>query len=207
MEKFKYSPLKVLDKIILEQIEQFKESNLAQKLVEQYNIREDHQQKYINFALMIFTIILPLLVCLIFFFIANSASHELALKQEIIEKSSKIVAQKAQMQDYTSKVFGGDVSSGASFKSKISSLLNMKGVDTSKIQINDYDSIESGGIVNSQAKLKFTGFSDQNLFASVNALFIRENFKLKDIFIEKNPNTKLLDGEFTVLYYSKVGNP
>ena len=30
---------------------------------------------------------------------------------------------------------------------------------------------------------------------------------VKDIFIEKNPNTKLLDGEFTVLYYSKVGNP
>lgn len=199
-----FSPLKAIDNVVLEQVEVFKDSQAAQKLMEKYNILEDHQQKYVNFGLMIATIGIPLILCFVFFLISLSAQSELDKKEEIIESASRIIAKKNQMNSYTNKVFGFDLSSNSAFKSKINTLLNAAQIDTSKIQITDFDSFETSGINNASATLKFTGLSDKNFFAAIRKMFIQEKFKVTELVINKNKSSNLLDGSFSVIYYSKV---
>lgn len=199
----KFQIMKSIDQGIMDQIDQAKETPGVQKLIEKYNILEDHEQRIANYILMAIPLIVPLMMILGFFIYSSSVKTELNEKEEIIEKVSKIIAKKAQMRSYTTRVFGKGVNNNGAFKNKVTQVATRKGIDSGKIQVLDFDSIENYGVNHMQAKLVFKGFSDKNLFDLMNGLFVSERFQVDNLNIEKNKGTNLLDGNFEISYYNK----
>lgn len=203
MKDVKISFLRMIDHFLLDQVEVFKDSPTFQKLLEKYNILEDHQQKIVNAVLMLTSIAVPLLFILIFYTYNSSIKDELIIRDNIIKTASTLIAKRNQMNSYSRKVFTSGLSSQSSFTNKITTLLNTKQIDTSKIQISDFKMSEEQGISESHAKLTFKGLSDNNLFDLIEKLFVDNLFKIKNINIEKNKITKLLDGNFDLSAFDK----
>jgi hypothetical protein len=203
MKEAKLSVIRSIDKALMEQLGAIQDSPGFQKILERYNILEEHQQKIANAVLMALTILLPLILVLIFYIFNSIKKSDLEIREQIISSTSMIIAKRNQMTSYTRKVFGSDLSSNTAFKNKITTLLSTDQIDTSKIQISDFSVTENQGITESSGKLVFKGLSDNNFYDILKKLFVENLFKVKNLNIEKNSSTSLLDGNFDLSFYNK----
>lgn len=199
----KFELMKMIDREIINYLDQFKEGPLVQKMMERYNVLEEHEQKLANLILMAIPFVLPLIMVLVIFIQVSSIQSELGQKKEIIERLSKIVAKKAQMRSYTSKIFGDGINTNQAFKAKITTTATRKGIDSSKIKILDFKTQKSFGINHMSARLSFKGFSDKNLYDLVQSLFVTESFQVSHLDIVKNQVNRLLNGQFEISLYNK----
>ena len=154
---------------------------------------------------MILLTIIPLIIFLIFLSSNSSLKQDFAVKEEIIQVANELIQKKAIMTSEERKILGSSYINGeGALKNKITSLLSMSSIDTSKIKINNFDSQELDGFITKvKSDIGFRDLSSQDIFAIFNSITARGKMRVDEVSIRKSSNDNLLDGMLTVLYYSK----
>ena len=199
-----FSPMKMIDEVILGNLDKVKELPIYQKLVDSYNLIDDAQQSIANGILMIFVLTMPLFFVLIFAGWNSSLKSELEIHEKIIEKASTIVSKTGQVIKESNKTLGDPITSESALKSKVSSLLNGTQIDPSKIIVSNYDNFENSNISEVSATIQFKELSSNNIFKLFEKLYVLNKFKPKAINIKKDPKIQLLEGTIDIVYYGKL---
>lgn len=197
--------MKKIDTFIFEKIEQFQTTNEYQKISEGYSSLEESAQEAIKVILMILTILLPLSFILIFSSLNGKASKELSQKEEIIDLANELIKKQSLITLEERKILASKyVDSESALKNDISSSISMIGIDSSKVQISNFDTEELDGLITKvKADLSFKGFSNQELFSMTNSLVAKLKIKVDEININKKESSNSLEGVMTIIYYSK----
>lgn len=196
--------MRSIDELLLSQLEKFKETAQYQKVLDQYNLLEEWEQSIANAVLMAVTILLPLIFILIFYSFFSSVKNDVTIKEQIVTTASSIIAESSQVRSKSNQVFGQEIPTENILKNRISSSLSSAGIDSAKVKVSNFDLTENAGINELNAQIQFNGFSSVNIYAFIKSLLVTGKYKVREVLVEKNINTNLLDGKFDLSYYSKV---
>lgn len=196
------SPMQKLDELIITQLEEFKESNAYTQIQETYGALEEWQQEAVKFAMMILSLLLPFVLIFISYLFYSSAKSELLMHEGIISNANKIIASRAELRKKSGVLNPIPVGNRAALERKLSGL----GLDTSKIRVdsNSFDEIISQGVSETQATLEFKDMSTKDLNETIKNLSFRGKFRFRDILINKNDKTELLEGKFGISLFSQA---
>lgn len=195
--------MKSVDEIIFEGIESLKSSPNYKKIVESFSNSEESTQQLIKTGLMILTLLIPIIIISIMFFISNSSQKKLDINNQIITTTSKILSHKSEIRSLSRTVFGNPINTKNQFSSTISNSLSRVGIDSNKVLISNFNIEPNNNFTELSADLKFNGFSSENLYSFLDVIVLRNKIKIYEIEIKKNTKTNLLDGLLSVIYYGK----
>ncbi len=196
------SPMQRIDEFLKQQVEDFKDAPAYSQIIETYSSLEDWQQEAIKFAMMVFSILIPLIFTFIFYLFYSSANYDLVLQENIIKNANQIIASRADLRKSSNILNPYPIPNQNALESKLSAF----GVDTSKMRVasGSFDIIEANGISEMQASIEFKEISSKDLYDYLNKLSFRAKFKFREILINKNPKNNLLEGSFGVSQFSKL---
>ncbi len=197
--------MKPIDSFIFSKLDELSNLPEFQKITDAYSNLEDSVQEIIKATLMALIIALPILFIIIFSSLNSSAKKELDMKDEIIMTANEFIQKHSLIASEERKILANNfVDSQNALKSQISNTLAMISVDSTKVQVNNFDSEELDGLITkAKADLSFRGLTDQELFAAVNSLVSKLKIRIDEISIKKNETKNVLDGIMTIHYYSK----
>lgn len=196
---------KKIDAFVFQKIDELQSHPDYQKVADTYSNLEENIQELVKAALMILLTIIPLIIFLVFLSSNSSLKHDFAIKEQIIHEANELIQKKAIMTSEERKILGsGYINGEGALKNKITSLLSMSSIDTSKIKINNFDSQELDGFITKvKSDIGFRDLSSQEIFAIFNSVTARGKMRVDEVSIRKSSNDNLLDGMLTVIYYSK----
>lgn len=196
---------KRIDAFVFQKIDELQNHPEYQKVADTYSNLEENVQEIIKASLMILLTVIPLVVFLIFLSSNSSLKQDFAVKEDIINVANELIQKKAIITSEERKILGSSFINGeAALKNKITSLLSMSSVDTTKIKINNFDSQEvDGSITRVKSDIGFRDLSSQEIFAIFNSVTARGKMRVDEVSIRKSSSDNLLDGMLTVMYYSK----
>lgn len=197
--------MKKIDTFIFNKLDDLSNSAEFQKMTDAYANLDENIQEVIKAILMAIVIIIPLVIIFVFSTINSSAKKELDQKEKIIMTANELIQKSSLITNEERKILASNyIDSQGGLKSQISNTLNMISVDSSKVQISNFDSEELDGLITKlKADVSFKGFSDQELFAMVNSIVSKMKIRIDEISIKKNESQNALDGIMTIYYYSK----
>jgi hypothetical protein len=197
--------MKTIDTFIFLKLDELSNLSEFQKLTETYSNLEESIQELVKVVLMAIIILIPLLFIFLFFSFNSSAKKELETKDQIITTANELIQKKSLINTEERKILATNfVDTQNALQSQISNTLSMISVDSTKVNINNFDTEELEGLITKvKADLAFKGFTDQELFAMVNSMVSKLKVRIDEISIKKNETRNILDGIMTVHYYSK----
>ncbi|MCT4641982.1 MAG: hypothetical protein N4A33_06750 [Bacteriovoracaceae bacterium] len=200
------SLMKKIDKALFNNLEKVQTSTGYNKFLDFYSGLEDSQQKIIKHISVMSVIIIPLLIVLLFMKSNSNAQAQLDLRTSIITKANSLIQAKSSVRSL-SRVYFGDsfVDSEGSFKSKITGLLNIAGVDASKIKMSGFEKTEQASLITKiKADIKFDNLSNEELFNSLIQFTRKSKVRIDEINIQKDQESSMLRGIMSVHYFSKA---
>lgn len=205
MKKVDVNIMKPIDEFMSKKVEELLQHPEVQKFMDQYVALEENIQDIIKNLMALAIVVLPLIFLMILWSLNSSLKDTLALKketlgiaQEIVSKESRVGTLKRNYINTTA------INTQSDFQQKISSHLGASGIDTSKISLGGFDSIDVAGfIIESRVDLKFNQLSNSELFTLLSKLSMRLKIKVDEISIKKNTNDNLLQGIIRIIYYGQ----
>jgi len=92
--------------------------------------------------------------------------------------------------------------------SRLSGILSSIGIELSKIQIKDFNSLSvSSDVYKSEANVGFNNLSTDELMNIITAMIQKEKFKISEIDVTRNSSTNLLQGQFHAIHMSQASVP
>lgn len=200
------SPMHKLDTAILKQINKLENSDSYQKASEAYSSLEDNVQRTVKIVLMILVIAVPLIFIMIFKSSNNNLVQEVNLKQDLIISANTLIKSKNEIKRASSKQLARQfVESTEEIKKIVLGMLNLAGIDSSKVKISNVDvTPEASLITKVKADVKFDGMSNDDIFNFLKNLSLKQKIRIDEISIKKNATSNLLGGVFTMYYFSKA---
>ena len=197
--------MKTIDTFIFLKLDELSNLSEFQKLTETYSNLEESIQELVKVVLMAIIVLIPLLFIFLFSSFNSSAKKELETKDQIITTANELIQKKSLINTEERKILATNfVDTQNALQSQISNTLSMISVDSTKVNINNFDTEELEGLITKvKADLAFKGFTDQELFAMVNSMVSKLKVRIDEISIKKNETRNILDGIMTVHYYSK----
>lgn len=198
--------MKKIDSLIFKEIAKLENSESYQKVSDLYSSFEDNVQKIVKSCIMLAVIVVPLLLVLLFKFSNNSLNDELNLKKDLIISANTLIKSKNEIKRVSRVQIGKQfVESSEEIKKNVLGMLNLAGVDSSKVKISNIDiTPEASLITKVKADVKFDGMSNNDIFSFLTNLTSKLKIRIDEISLKKNDSTKLLDGVFTMNYFSKA---
>lgn len=200
------SPMQKIDTAILKQINKLENSDGYQKASEAYSALEDNVQRVVKIVLMILVIAIPLLFIMILKSSNSSLLDEVNIKKDLIISSNTLIKSKNAIRRASSKQLARQfVESSDEIKKTVLGMLNLAGVDSSKVKISNVDvTPEASLITKVKADVKFDGMSNDDIFNFLKNLSQKQKIRIDELSIKKNATSNLLDGVFTMYYFSKA---
>ena len=197
--------MKTIDTFIFFKLDELSNLSEFQKLTEAYSNLEESIQELVKVVLMAIIVLIPLLFIFLFSSFNSSAKKELETKDQIITTANELIQKQSLINTEERKILAANfVDTQNALQSQISNTLSMISVDSTKVNINNFDTEELEGLITKvKADLAFKGFTDQELFAMVNSMVSKLKVRIDEISIKKNETRNILDGIMTVHYYSK----
>lgn len=198
--------MKAIDSAIFSKIDELEGSIQYQKVADSYSTLEEREQDLIKGFMGILLIIIPLIIIYVFSSINDNALEELQLKKEMISFANEIIDKKQKVKIEAGKVLGQQmIDSQSQIEQKIIGHMNRIGVDTSKLQVKNFEANDlSGNILEAKIDVKFDQLTNDQIFSAISFLVDQDKMKIDNLNIKKNTTSNMLDGVFTVLYYSKI---
>ena len=195
-----------IDKLVLNEITKIENTEGYQKLSDSFSALEENVQRALKIAIMALVIIIPLLFLLLINSSNNSLSEEVNIKKELIESTNSLIKSKNDIKRTARFNLSPEfVETSSEIKQKILGMLNITGVDSTKVKISNIEvTPEASLITKIKADVKFDGMDNNELFNFVKNLSMRLKVRIDEISIKKNETSKLLDGLFTIHYISKA---
>ena len=197
--------MKTVDLFLFKQLDSLSQNSDFQKIIDAYTSLEEKVQETIKVILMLLSILIPSLIFILFYSINSSKRYEVQLKEKLIKTANSLIQKKSALKQEERSVLGNKyIATQNDLKNIINSSLSIISVDSSKVQINDFDSQDLDGLITKvQANLAFKGFSSNDLIALFNSLNAKLKIKMDEVSIKKNESTNSLDGVINTHYYSK----
>ena len=195
-----------IDKLVLNEITKIENTEGYQKLSDSFSALEENVQRALKIAIMALVIIIPLLFLLLINSSNNSLSEEVNIKKELIESTNSLIKSKNDIKRTARFNLSPEfVETSSEIKQKILGMLNITGVDSTKVKISNIEvTPEASLITKIKADVKFDGMDNNELFNFVKNLSMRLKVRIDEISIKKNETSKLLDGLFSIHYISKA---
>lgn len=198
--------MKKIDSVLFSKIDELESSDGYQKVADAYSTLEESHQDLIKLFMAIILFVAPLTIFFIFSSINDNSKKMLKLKEEIISFSNEIISKKQKVKIEAKKILGRDIiDSQSQLEQKIINNMNRIGIDTSKLQVNNFEINDlNGNIIEAKIDVKFSDLTNDQIFSAISYLVGTDKMKIDNLNIKKNTSTNLLDGVFTTLHYSKV---
>ena len=195
-----------IDKLVLNEITKLENTEGYQKLSDSFSALEENVQRTLKVAIMVLVIIIPLLFLLIINSSNNSLSEEVSIKKELIKSTNSLVKSKNDIKRTARFNLSPEfVETSSDIKQKVLGMLNITGVDSTKVKISNIEVIPEASLITKiKADVKFDGMDNTDLFNFIKNLSMRLKVRIDEISIKKNETSKLLDGLFTIHYISKA---
>lgn len=205
MKKVDLNIMQPIDNFMSKKVDELMQLVEVQKIMDQYAALDENIQDIIKNLMALAIVLIPLIFIMILWSFNSSLKDEFALKketlgiaQEIVSKESRVVSLKRNYINSTA------VNSQSDFQQKISGQLSASGIDSSKISLGGFDSVDVAGfIIESRVDLKFNQLSNNELFTLLSKLSMRLKIKVDEISIKKNANDNLLQGIIRIIYYGQ----
>jgi hypothetical protein len=199
---------KKIDRAIFERLDRFRLSPGYNNVQDFYNGLDEDQQKVFKSVIVISIFIVPIIFLSILWWQNNSIKTDLQARVDLVSKANEIIGQRESLQNIAPNILSLNPIDGQSMMtSRVSNVLSSSGMDLSKIKIEDFDSdISSGNIIKSEANLKFSNFSTDEMINMLLNLIQREKFRIQHANISRNSDNNLLNGRFHIVHLSVAQN-
>lgn len=204
MEEKKLPLFRKIDQALFEKIDKFKQTPNYTPIQDFYNSLEEEQQKLFKGVVILFIFLLPIMGLTMVWWQNGVYKDNLEMRKNLVARANEIIGQSQSLQDITPQVFSmNPIDSQSMMTSRLSSLLSSVGVDLSKIQVADFESVNvSSNVMRSEAKFSFTNLSTDELMNLLTAMTSREKFRVPAVEITRNEDTQLLSGYFQAIHFS-----
>lgn len=198
--------MKKIDSILFKKIDDLLLMSEFQKITDSYSQLEEKYQDIIKLLMGISLIFIPLAIIGAFSLINDSLQEELQLKEEIIVNANEIIQKESSLKREQKMILGNStIETQSKLRQKVSNQLSRLGIDISKINVSNFESIDlNANIIQAQMDVKFDGLTNDQLFSALANLVQKEKMRIDSFSVKKNSNSNLLDGIFTVYYFSKL---
>jgi hypothetical protein len=205
MKKVDVNIMQPIDEFSAKKVDELMQHPEVLKIMDQYLNLDEKYQDLIKNLMAVFIVLVPLIFLLILWSFNSSLKETLDLKkqtlsvaQEIVSKESKVGILKRNYINTTA------INTQSEFQQRISSVLGASGIDTTKISLGGFDSIDVAGfIIESRVDLKYNQLSNNELFTLLSKLSLSLKIKVDEISIKKNNTNNLLQGIIRVIYYGQ----
>lgn len=196
---------KKIDIYVFQKIDEVQNHPEYQKIADTYANLEENIQELVKASLMIILTLIPAIIFFIFLNSNSSLKNDLTTREEIIKVANELIQKKAIITKKERNILGNSyIGAEAALKNKITSILSMSSIDTSKIKINNFDIEELDGFITKvKSDIGFRDLTSQDIFAIMNSMATRGKMRIDEVSIRKSSTDNLLDGMMTIYYYSK----
>ena len=201
--------MKPIDEFVISKIDDLSNHPEVQKVLDQYANLDEGIQDIVKNLLVLLIVIVPVAFIMILWSFNSSLKDELAVKKETLSIAQEIIAKQSKLGGLKRRYFNSTaVKSQAELQAKISGALSSSGIDSNKINLGGYqENLEGADIVESRVDLKFSKFSNNELFSLLGSLNVRLKAKIEEISIKKNTSDNLLEGIIHIIYYGEDQQP
>jgi hypothetical protein len=198
--------MKKIDSILFKKIDDLLLMSEFQKITDSYSQLEEKYQDIIKLLMGISLIFIPLAIIGAFSLINDSLQEELQLKEEIIVNANEIIQKESSLKREQKMILGNStIETQSKLRQKVSNQLSRLGIDISKINVSNFESLDlNANIIQAQMDVKFDGLTNDQLFSALANLVQKEKMRIDSFSVKKNSDSNLLDGIFTVYYFSKL---
>ncbi len=194
-----------IDSFIQKKLQDLDKYPELQKLQDLYAAQDDKAQQLIKTVALAIIFVVPVIISLTLLSSNNSLKKELIIKNEILSIAGEIIQKNNLLPPASRKVMGlSFVSSLGELQSAVSPVIASLGIDSSLIRFNNFELVEEAANINNAiATLEFQKLSNDQLFSLISSLNVKLKIKIDKISIRIHEETKLLNGEFRIHYFSK----
>ena len=168
----KINIMKNLDSFLFKQADTLVASAEFNKVSEAYSSQEDKVQEIIKVILMILTVGVPTIIVIVFLGLNNSKRNQIEVKEELIETANLLIQQRSLLSSEERRTLSSKyIDSQKALRSTINSSLNLISIESTKVQISDFQSDDLEGLITkASAKVSFKGLTSEGLMAFFNNL-------------------------------------
>lgn len=192
----KTSLFKKIDSFVFKQVDLFKASPIFIKIQEPLNLIDDDLRLVVNNIISSILILIPLIFIGVLMFNNYRLKKEIALKKEIISRSSEILINKNEIQSVAGNFFtNSSIDSDAAMNGRIKNLSTSINLDPNKVNVSNFVSEPSFAKSNKViATINFSKFSTNDLANLLSGLLEREKMRISGVSVRKNPTDMQLEG-------------
>ena len=197
---------KPFDEIVFKIVDDIRGTPPVRKLIESTQSMPESQQKIISQGIAFLLIALPVLMLLIIFFSNQSLRGEIALKKEVLELITENQSQKNTISTLGSSLISAqNIKSNEDLQSLIRVSLTSRSMNPSSVNITHFDQFEaSSELTQTIATLSFSELSTAE-FTNFMIELMQRQIKVQSIEIEKNQNSKFLQGSLEIGHFGRPG--
>ena len=197
---------KIVDKTIFERIEKFRQSPNYNGIQDFYNSLEEEQQRTFKGLVVLTIFLIPFIFVGFIMWQNTNLKDDYEIRLSILNRANEIIGQNKGMRDIGPQILSSSpIDSNSMMTSRLSSLLSSSGVDTSKIQVRDFQQTNvSDTVSRAEAEFSFNNLSTDELMNLFTSMIQREKFRIQEVSINRNAETNLLQGQFRAIHLSAL---
>lgn len=204
----KLSALKILDRFLFQQIDEFKKNPQYQKVVTDLGNLGELEYKYITYISSFFVIFSPMIIVFIMYNSNINYKEEIKTKDLIYTNINSYIQKSNAI-----KVIGRAFISPSSFEnknqfnSKLEQILTQNDIKSGSFLVKEFNILNGKfNIVHSQAVITFKDMALENLSRVMIDLMQNLKVKVESFTTNIDNKNKLLSGEISVLHYGRSEN-
>ena len=197
--------MKKIDSTFFKKIDDLLLRPEVQKITDAYSQLEEKYQDVIKLIMAFSLIVVPVAIVGTFSLINSSLREELQMKEEIIQSANEIIQKESFLKREQKMILGNTtIETQEKLRQKVSNQMSQLGIDISKINVSNFESVDlNANIIQAQMDVKFDGLTNNQIFSALSSLVQKEKMRIDSFTVNKNTSTNLLDGIFTIYYFSK----
>lgn len=198
----------LLDQLIFNKIDTLKSDPNYSKINDYLITLDEKQQRAFSQAAALITILIPVLVVAVFFFMNYQTKKDISIKEQIIEQIAEFDSSNNSLNYLTTSIISPmAITTENELDNKIRNILSQNGIAQTKVSISDFNPISTTeNITKFSATLNITRFANQDFSKFMKAISDREKMKILDANLQKDNETNLLTGSLNIMHIGKNNN-
>ena len=198
------SVFKNFDKLIFKQVDAYKSSSFYLQTLDQFNALDENAQKLIKQIYSFSLILLPLVVIGLLFFQIQKVSKNVTLKKDLLKTLYSVESYQRQRSLLENSVVSPfKIKSRKDLKNRIINEARSHSISSQKIRIENFSQLQAtSNLAQTEARIKFKGFSTRELTKFLTGLLRKEKIKVIGLDVNIFPKEKLLKGFISIVHFS-----
>lgn len=204
------SIIKKVDDAILKAASDIQESTAYQQATEPLENLEESSRNLVGQSLGILLLIIPFSFAAYLFLQNNSLRNEYSVKLKTLTMAQDFVEKRNALNRAAGSVISSFIFNNIADVNKvIGDELDALQIDKTSIKVSgfnnsDLENSAATSVRSSNISMTFQKISLDDLTSFLNSLSRKSKFKIKNIEINKNPKTSLLEGKVSFIHFSKL---